>query len=86
MRRVWYGLMWFMRRPFLKRIRLGFTSRVKGQALESYRQQERFARRHGLAMTRVIVWLVVGILLAQILGAFVLYLQVNGGFSPDHID
>ena len=82
-RRVWFGMMWFMRRPGLKRMRLGVSSRGGGKALHSYRRQERFARKHGLTITRMIVWLVIGILLAQFIGAFVLYMQISGGFSPD---
>lgn len=84
-RRLWYAMLWFMRRPRVKRLRLNFPSylpeKSRAGAWNSFRRQERWARQYGLTVMRVVVALFGSIILFQLLGALVLTLQSNGGLS-----
>lgn len=53
-RRLWFAMLWLMRRPGIKRLRRGFPSllpsSMRARAWESVKRQDRLARRYGLAL------------------------------------
>lgn len=59
-RRLWAAMLWFMRRPWMKRLQRNSVKIFpegprRDKAWESFRKQERFARRYGL---KILVWVV----------------------------
>lgn len=78
-------MMWLMRRRRLKHLRLNFTKALppsmRDRAWQSFRRQERFGRRYGLVLSRLLTWLVLGILTFQVIGALILTLQAQGRLS-----
>lgn len=62
-RRLWWLLMWFMRRSPIKRLRQNWPQWVpekrRAAAWAHFRQQEAWARDHGLAICRLCVLVVV---------------------------
>ncbi len=51
-RQLWFVMLWWMRRPFIRRLQrmsLAYVMRRKGESARTkYLSQERWARRHGL--------------------------------------
>lgn len=84
-RRIWGAMLWFMRRPPIKWLRMNFTRFVpearREKAWESFTGQERWARRHGLRIMYWTVTIVSTIILLQVLGALVYYGQIYGWFE-----
>lgn len=84
-RRLWYLMLWTMRRPPIKRLRLTFPKYLppsqREKAWQSFRNQERFARKYGLTLTRWIVGIVLFIFLFQLIGAGVYWMYAEGLLS-----
>lgn len=61
-RRVWYGMLWFMRRPPIRRMQRSWVSLVpekrRSLAWASFIAQEKWAREHGLGLIRLMVLVV----------------------------
>lgn len=53
-RQIWIALVWYMRRPPIKRMRRNVTGLMPGKfgerARQSLSRQDRFARRYGITM------------------------------------
>ncbi len=83
-RQLWYGMLWFMRRPRIKRFRLHWHQRIaepaRTKAWNNYRRQERWARRYGLKIMQVVVTLFSLVILSQLFAALVYTLQAQGAF------
>jgi hypothetical protein len=62
-RRLWWSLMWFMRRGPIKSMRQNWVKWVpekrRAAAWEHFRSQERWARDYGLTICRVCVLVVI---------------------------
>lgn len=86
-RRVWYALLWFMRRPVLKRMRQNWVHHVpesrRDKAWERFRRQERWARRYGLTIIRFVVLLMTGVVFTQLVMAWVYWESAKGTFSAE---
>jgi hypothetical protein len=58
-RRIWWGMLWLMRRPAIRRLqRLSFQlvpEARREKAFRSYRAQEDWAREHGLPLLRFLI-------------------------------
>lgn len=82
-RRLWFGMLWVMRRSWMRRFQRRVLSLApasrKEAAWQSYRRQERFARRYGLTMLRwVVSFLLISIVLTFMFHAALL--AVDRGF------
>ncbi len=80
-RRVWFSILWFMRRPPVKRLRLTYPkylpARNREKAWESFRSQEKWARRYGLIVMKWTVGVFVIVIFIQLVGALVYTMQAN---------
>lgn len=80
-RRLWFQMLWLMRRPPIKRFRREFTrllpQRMRAGAWESVKRQDRMARRYGLAvLTGMMTLLLASIFVtAAFVGTLKLYEQ-----------
>lgn len=81
-RQLWWGMLWFMRRPWMKRLQRAST-RIFGpareaRARESLKRQNAFALRYGLRILTVAVMVLLAS--ALITGSYLLlgYLNENG--------
>lgn len=58
-RRIWWGMLWYMRRPFIRRLQRAAINLAKPEKREKARQamikQEKFARRIGLPLITFVV-------------------------------
>ncbi|QYK54086.1 MAG: hypothetical protein KF824_04120 [Fimbriimonadaceae bacterium] len=58
-RRIWWGMLWYMRRPFIRRLQRAAINLAKPEKREQARQtmikQEKFARRIGLPLITFVV-------------------------------
>ncbi|MFQ3677976.1 MAG: hypothetical protein SNJ74_08535 [Fimbriimonadaceae bacterium] len=84
-RLIWGGMLWFMRRPPVKRFRRGFVrflpeSRRAG-AWESVRRQDRFARRYGLTVLTISLGISIAIVFFGIAYSLALELYNRGQLS-----
>jgi len=61
-RKIWWAMIWFMRRRWMRRLQRNSIKIVpdgplRVRAWANYRRRERFARRHGLAILTGVVTL-----------------------------
>ena len=61
-RRIWAGMLWFMRRRWMKRLQRGSVrvfpaGPARDRAWNNFRRQERFARKYGLHILTFVVTL-----------------------------
>lgn len=81
-------MLWFMRRPPIKRFRRGFVRFLpeskRAGAWDSVRRQDRFARRYGLGVLTVCLTISIAILLFGLAYSLALELYNRGQLSlPD---
>ncbi|MCB8933419.1 MAG: hypothetical protein H6534_08265 [Chthonomonadaceae bacterium] len=80
-RRLWFAMMWLMRRPVIKRARRGFPlllpKSFQQRAWESVKRQDRLARRYGLPILIGMMTLLLGSIFvtAAFMGTLKLYEQ-----------
>lgn len=65
-RNVWSAMLWFMRRPWMRRLQRGSVKLLpegprRDRAWARIRRQERFARKYGL---RILTWVVTACLVS----------------------
>lgn len=86
---TWGSLLWFMRRPPIKRLRRNWIHWVpehrRARAWEHFRSQERWARRYGLLSLRIIYGFFIVVVAAQLIAAWVYWQEATGGFRPPGI-
>lgn len=84
-RRIWFGMLWFMRRPRIKRFRRTWIQRVpeyrREAAWSSFRRQERWGRRHGLPILRGVIGVAFVVIFAELTATWVWFMQSTGGFT-----
>jgi len=77
-RQIYGGMLWLMRRPFIRRMQRGSLNLIpasrREKARQSYLRQERFARRIGLPL----VTFVVGLAFLSILATAMTMLILEG--------
>lgn len=78
-RRVWWGMLWLMRRPWMKRLQRAST-RLRGpehehKAWESLKRQNAFALRYGLKVITFSITLLLAS--AAITGSYLLLLRLQ---------
>ena len=75
---VWWWSLWFMRRPWMKRLQRGAMGLVppprRPRARDSFIRQNRFARRYGLITLTVSLNLLFASVLLTVCFQFALYL------------
>lgn len=58
-RRLWYAMLWLMRRPWMRRLQRRsfslFGEERRALAYAKHKRQERFARRYGLPLVRLVI-------------------------------
>jgi hypothetical protein len=59
-RQLWWGMLRFMRQPWVRRMRRTWLRRVPAPAARRLIQQDRFARRHGQAILTFSLTLMLG--------------------------
>jgi len=81
---IWGAMLWFMRRPPVKHLRFHFVDWLpehkRARAWEHFCQQERWARKNGLTLITFVVGLAELIILLQIMGASVYWMEARGMF------
>ncbi len=84
-RNVWWGLLWFMRRPTIKRWRRDapsiFPSKMRERIWRSIVHQDQLARRYGLTMLTVTFTLLMLAVLITLSYLSVLALVDSGALS-----
>lgn len=75
-RRVWWGMLWLMRRRWMRALQARFvalapTPAARERAKASMRRQDQFARRHGLVILRWAILVALYIVALQIAYAIV---------------
>ncbi|MDX2064790.1 MAG: hypothetical protein SFX74_03500 [Fimbriimonadaceae bacterium] len=85
---IWGGMLWFMRRPVLKRARRNavkiLPESLRERAQRSIHAQDRFARRYGIRMLAAVIQLCAVSMLFSITMTLVLIALQNGWLSaPD---
>jgi hypothetical protein len=59
-RQLWWGMLRFMRQPWVRRMRRAWLRRVPPSAAYRLIQQDRFARRHGQAILQFSLTIMLG--------------------------
>lgn len=84
-RRLWAAMLWFMRRPAIRRLQRGhvllFPKGAREEAWRRFRAQERFARRHGLTLLRWTMVLALSLFVMSLAYLFVMRLVESGAFE-----
>ncbi|MBI1755666.1 MAG: hypothetical protein HYR64_00985 [Fimbriimonas ginsengisoli] len=84
-RLVWYGCLWLMRRPWMKRLQRSsrrlFPPALQGRAQESLLRQNRFARRFGLRILTVLFTFMLGYMALVVAYVGVIALYESGFFN-----
>ncbi|MBX3119286.1 MAG: hypothetical protein KF784_09485 [Fimbriimonadaceae bacterium] len=82
---VWYGMLKFLRWSPIRKRRVGWANRLRNRgdakAIEAYKRQERFARRHGLKLVTFLMNLLIYSLLITAAYWMTLNIYVRGGFQ-----
>ncbi|HRF59176.1 MAG TPA: hypothetical protein PLH94_04590 [Fimbriimonadaceae bacterium] len=85
-RRLWFAMLWLMRRPWMRRLQRWTISRVpperRDAARRSMYRQDRFARRHGLRVLTFAITLLLGSLLLTLFWFLGLALYEAGALTP----
>ena len=72
-RRIWWGMLWMMRRPTVRRMQRASLRLVPEQRRERRREgflrSQMFARRIGLPLVKTLVWI---LLLALVMGTIMI--------------
>jgi len=82
---LWWYMLWFMRRPWMKRLQRHFfapslNGRVR-QASESFKRQNRWARRWGLRMLTVSMNVLIASVLLTVIFETTLQLYESGALA-----
>lgn len=85
-RRLWAGMLWFMRRRWMRRLqRWAISLSPEGprreKAWAGFRRQERWARRHGLRLLTGVVTVCLYAVLLNVIAALVVT-GMESGFIP----
>lgn len=84
-RSLWWGMLWLMRRPWMKRLqRMSFNlvpESRRAKAWEKHRRQNAFALKYGLTMVTIAVNLFLASVLVTAAYMFALSLYDSGALS-----
>ena len=85
-RRLWWGMLWFMRRRPIRLLQRRWLTWVReskrDSALKSLKRQNQWARRYGLRMLRFAVTVLLASAVVTYSYGFVLQLYEQGVLSP----
>lgn len=85
-RRLWYGMLWLMRRRWMRRLQNAsinlWPKRIRPRMRESYLRQNQFARRYGLKVLRFSIFLLLASLALTLTLIIVLRLYDEGFLYP----
>lgn len=85
-RNLWAAMLWFMRRPWMKRLQRGSIQWFpegprRDHAWESFRKQERFARKYGLRILTAVIMVCLYSIALAVAYSFLTY-AIDQGWIP----
>lgn len=84
-RRLWFGMLWLMRRPWMRRLQRSsvkmWPERMRDRVAQSMVRQDRFARRYGFRIVRFAILIMLASMLLTSVFLVVLKLNEEGYFA-----